>query len=126
MSQYQLTEKGIKEARKKRTTLKGVGEAVTFGGAWKGEEYANVLLISLLEHDLAAQSRKPRDAQEITVDSFSRPRPKVETVSRTLGHLVGKGYVRVVEPSRWGRSGFSDQGGQRLSRIPRRGFKKVK
>jgi len=116
MPKYQITEKGIQEARRKKTTLKGLGEAITFGGPWKGEDYSNILLISLL-----VDGKKARDAASITRGSFNKPRPSEAKVTQTLNHLVDKGYVRMV-----GHSGFSDKSGQCLSRKHRKGFKRVK
>ena len=116
---YKLTEKGIKEARTKRTVLKGLGEVVTFGGPWKGEEYSNVLLVTLLN-----KPRKARDAHELTIETFNPPRPSEVKVSQVLGHLASKGLIK-VEP-RFDHSGFSDKGSGRLSRGHHRGFKRVK
>ena len=114
---YQLTEKGIKEARKKRTFAKGVGEAVTFGGPWKGEEYSNILLFSLLD-----KPDKPRDAHAITVSAFNKPRPNETKITRTLNHLAIKGFVKRVIPS---GHGFADSSGRRLSRTHHRGFRRI-
>lgn len=126
MPKYQLTEKGIQEARKKKTVLKGLGEAVTFGGPWKGEEYSNALLITLL-----SKPRKARDTHELTVETFNPPRPSETKVNQTLSHLANRGLVRIERPMpnrspRLGTSGFSDRNGQRLTRRHRRGFKPVR
>ena len=123
--QYKLTDKGIQEARKKRTIAKGLGEAVSWGGPWKGEEYSNMLLITLL-----SQPRKPRTASEIRVETWDRPRPSEATVSRTLNFLASKGYVKAdqpaqEEPKRLGHHGFADKSGRRLTRKPRPGFRRV-
>jgi hypothetical protein len=119
MPRYKLTEKGIQEARKKRTVAKTIGEAVTFGGPWKGEEYSNVLLLTLL-----SEPHKARDAHELTVETFNRPRPSEVNVSQTLSNLAKKGLIK-AEPQ-FGHSGFSDKSGGRLSRRHHRGFKRVR
>jgi len=116
--EYQLTEKGVQQAKKKRTMAKGLGEAVTFGGPWKGEEYSNMLLVTLL-----SKPHEPRDAHELTVETFSRPRPSETKITHTLNRLAIKGFVKRVIPS---GLGFSDSKGQRVSRSHHRGFKRLR
>jgi len=118
--EYKLTERGIKEARKKKTVLKSLGEAASFGGPWKGEEYSNILLITLLN-----KPRKSRDAHELTIETFNPPRPNEAKVSQVLSHLASKGLVK-AEPTQLSHSGFSDKSGGRLSRKHHRGWKRAR
>lgn len=115
MPKYQLTEKGIQEARKKRTVLKAAGEAVTFGGPIKGEEYSNQLLITLL-----SKPRKARDTRELTIETFNPPRPSEAKISQVIGNLNRRGLVKVVN-----QGVYSDRGGNRLSRRHHRGWRRV-
>lgn len=121
MAHYKLTEKGKAEAKKKRTAVKMFGEAVTFGGMWKGEDYANMLLVTM-----AAKPDKAQDVEEINRATFNKPRPSKVKIARTMGHLTRKGFVKIIPTSRMSRTGFSDRGGTRLSRSPRRGFRKLR
>jgi hypothetical protein len=119
MPKYQLTERGIKEARKKRTALKGFGEAVTFGGPWKGEEYSNILLLELLH-----KPRKARDAYDLTRETFNPPRPSVAKVAQVMSNLTNRGFVRIVEP-KLSKGVYADRGNTRISRRHHRGWKRV-
>jgi len=121
MAQYKLTAKGIQEGRKKRTVLKGVGEAVSLGGPWKGQDYANLVLISMVGKD----PHKARDVHQITAATFEKPaRPGPVRMARTLGHLTRKGYVQIIPTGRSVRTGASGKSGQVLRRTSSRSQKK--
>jgi DNA-binding PadR family transcriptional regulator len=117
---YKLTEKGVQEARKKRTVAKGLGEAVTFGGPWKREEYSNILLVTL-----AGKPSEERDVPRLTREAFNPPRPRETTVARSLRSLVHRGFVTTVPSGRSSRNVYSDRQGTRMARRRPKGWKRI-